>query len=225
VALADPAADAAPVPVTFGYRAALVVATLLALGSGLGTQRRVLPFDLKAGRHQVILRPTGSSESEWTLWTPADTGAFPMVILVGDVPTALDTVLPEYLATHGFAVARVHSAAAISVLPFPESSHAVVVRWGRSARATAILDFDPDGAGALSIETVGGAVAPPAGLRVALPRSPSGSDENPGRRYRLLCAVTHAVLNAVLRGVGPTVPELAARLRAAGLVTELALAH
>jgi hypothetical protein len=41
------------------------------------------------------------------------------------------------------------------------------------------------------------------------------------RRSRLLCAVTHVILNAVLRG-DPTLPEVERRLKAAGLVTEIA---
>jgi sirohydrochlorin ferrochelatase len=49
-----------------------------------------------------------------------------------------------------------------------------------------------------------------------LPASSSRSDAA-ARSYRMLCAVTQTILNATLEAAHPTLSELAARLRAAGV--------
>jgi hypothetical protein len=213
--------------VTHVWRATLVVVSLATLGSGLGAQRRVLAFGLKAGHHAVRVHAYGAPGHAFSLWSPADTGARPLLIYVGDNRTALDTVLPDYLASHGYVVALLRGACGSEVaeairtagaLPFVDASHVAVARWGDPSGASVILDVDTR---VLAIGTVPASGSGRARLRAALPRSTPQSSDARARRSRLLCALTHVALNAVLRG-DPTLPEAARRLRAAGLATEIA---
>lgn len=232
MAVAAAPADAAAVSVTHVGRAALVVATLVMLGSGLGAQRRVLAFGLKAGHHAVRVHSYGAPGHTFSLWSPADTGARPLLVYIGDNRSALDTALPEYLASHGYAVALLSGASGGDVaeairtagaLPFVDASHVAVATWGGGSGASVILDFDSAGTEAhvLAIQTVPDSTSPRPHLRATLPRSAIPSVSAAARRFRLLCAVTQLVLNAVLRG-DPTLVEVERRLKAAGLVTEIA---
>jgi len=211
VALAAAASDAPAVPVIAARKAALVAAVVTVLGSRFGAQRGVLPFGLKAGRHSVAVSTVGADGV--INWMPRDSGRFPVVLISGNHSAALDSVLPVYLASHGFRVARARgvSAEAVGRL-FGDSIPVAVVQWGRDTAATAILES----ATPLSIRLVRPGDSRHGRVRVTLP--PLGS--RPGaeeRRYRLLCAVTQAILNATLMAARPTLMELAARLRAAGL--------
>jgi hypothetical protein len=211
VALAAAAPDAPAVPVIPTCKAALVVALVAVLGSRTGAQRGVLPFGLKAGHHSVDVRQAATDGV--TSWLPRDSGRFPVVIISGNHSAALDSVLPVYLASHGFRVARARGGSAEAVARlFGDSTPVAVVEWGRDTAATAILES----ATPLSIRLVRPGDSRHGRFRVTLP--PLG--KRPGaeeRRYRLLCAVTQAILNATLVAARPTLPELAARLRAAGL--------
>ena len=191
--------------------ATFIVASCALLGSGLGAQRDVLPFGLKAGHHTIQARMAGPGGL--LLWMPSDSGSFPVVIIAGDHPAALDSVLPVYLASHGFRVARARgTSVAAAARSFGDSTPVAVVEWGRDTATTAILES----ASPLSIRVLRPGDASRGRLRVALP--PQGARPGAaGRRYRLLCAVTQAILNATLAASRPTLPELAARLRAAGL--------
>jgi hypothetical protein len=190
-------------------RATLIVGSAAVLGSGLGAQRGVLPFGLKSGHHAVRVQTV----SGLTSWTPEDSGTFPAVVISADGPTALDSVLPRYLASHGFRVARVQKngiEAAMGTLG--DATPVAVVQWGRDSAAAALLD----GTQPLSIRVVHPGTAPSGRLRIALP-PPGARPDALARRYRLLCAVTQAILNATIASARPTLQELAARLRAAGL--------
>lgn len=211
MALAAAAPDAPAVPVIPARKVALVVALITVLGSRFGAQRGVLPFGLKTGHHSVEARAVGTDGV--TGWMPRDSGTYPVVIISGNHSAALDSVLPVYLASHGFrvAVARSGSAAGLARM-FGDSTPVAVVEWGRDTAATAILESTTP----LSIRLVGPGDSRHGRFRVTLPPlgTRSGAAE---RRYRLLCAVTQAILNATLVAAHPTLPELAARLRAAGL--------
>jgi hypothetical protein len=192
-------------------KAALVVALVTVLGSRTGAQRGVLPFGLKAGHHAVEARRAGADGV--ASWLPQDSGRFPVVIISGSHSTALDSVLPVYLASHGFrvALARGGSAEAAARI-FGDSTPVAVVEWGRDTAAMAILES----ATPLSIRLVRPGGSAHGRFRVTLP--PLGTrPAAEARQYRLLCAVTQAILNATLAAAHPTLPELAARLRAAGL--------
>lgn len=204
MALAPTASDASAIPVTAARRASLVVATVIALGSGLGAQRNALPFGLKPGRHPVTTRHG--------YWMPRDSGAYPVVILAGDWPAALDQTLARYLASHGFLVVRSPDTSARAVTPTAGDSTAVaVVQWSRDTTATALLD----GASSLSIRVVRSPHPPNGRLRVALPRSGARPDAV-ARHNRLIGAVTQAILNATLKATQP-LSALASRFTAAGL--------
>lgn len=210
MALAAAAPDAPAVPVIPARQAVLVAALVTVLGSRFGAQHGVLPFGLKAGHHAITV--TAPSDGV-TSWMPRDSGRYPVVIISGNHATALDSVLPVYLASHGFrvALARSGSAEAASRM-FGDSTPVAVVEWGRDSTATAILESPTP----LSIRLVRPRDSRYGRLRVTLPRLGSRPGAE-GRRYRLLCAVTQAILNATLAAARPTLPELAARLRAAGL--------
>jgi hypothetical protein len=163
------------------------------------------------------------------VWAPADSGTWPFLIYVGDERPELDTVLAGYLASHGFVVALLERGGAVGVaealrmaarLPSVDAGHGAVARWGGGSRAAAMLDFDAEDSipGVLVIQTADSASRPH--LRVTLPRSTGRLDVAAARRYRLLCVVTHIILNAVLRG-DQTLTVLAARLKAAGVTTEI----
>jgi len=231
VALADAAPDATSLPVIGVRLIAALVGTLVTLASRPEAQRHVLSFGLKAGHHVGRTRQLGSSGRSLTLWAPGDSGRFPLLVLVPNGRSPLDTVLPEYLATHGFVVVLAGSrgghAAADGLrlahgLSFVDTTRVAVAQWGSEQGATAILDFDPaDGeSAALVIRAITPGGSDDARLRISRPRSPArpGSE---ARRIRLLCAVTHAVLDSVLRYGGSDLPALAARLRATGLVTQI----
>ena len=192
-------------------RVTLLAAAVAALGSPFGAQRRVLPFGLKAGHHAV--------RTEAARWAPQDSGRYPVVIVAAGGPAALAVALPEYLASHGYTVVRA-----------PETTAADVARDFGDSTPVALISMEPDDAATATVEIPGNGSAavrlsirvfqpvdPRIGrLRVVLPQAGS----RPGaetRRYRTLCAVTQATLNAVLQGARPTLSELADRLKAAGV--------
>ena len=190
-------------------RATAIVAVAAVLGSRLGAQRGVLPYGLKAGHHAVQVRTRGG----FAFWMPRDSGTFPVVVISAGGPASLDSVLPRYLASHGYRVTRVPGdsiAAAIRTLG--DATPIAVLRWGRDTTAVALLE----GAQPLSIHVFHSGDARNGRMRVALP-PPGRRPDAALRGQRLLCAVTQAILNATLAGVRPTLAELATRLRAAGL--------
>lgn len=211
MALAAAAPHAPALSVIVIRRATLIVASAAVLGFHLGAQRGVLPFGLKAGHHSVEARAGGTNGV--TSWMPRDSGKYPVVIISGNHSAALDSVLPVYLASHGFRVVRARGGGAQAAARiFGDSTPVAVVQWGRDSAATAILES----ANPLSIRFIRPGGSRQGRLRVSLPSlgTRPGAEE---RRYRLLCAVTQAILNATLAAAHPTLPELAARLRAAGL--------
>jgi hypothetical protein len=187
-------------------RSGVVVAAVAALGSPFGAQRSVLPFGLKAGHHAV--------RAEAALWTPRDSGRYPVVIIVSGGPVLLVQPFPEYLASHGYTVVRTSGTSAESVArQYGDSTLVAILTWETDTSAVATVER---GAARLSIRVVRGS-GPPAGrLRVVLP-APGSRPDADARSYRMLCAVTQAILNATLEAGHPTVSELAARLRAAGV--------
>lgn len=216
MAMAHPPSDAAPVPVT--WRSGVLPGVLgLLLAATTGTQQSVLPHGLRAGRHDVAARLVGPGGSS-SLWYPAlcgrrptapatpcrdappDTGRFPLLILVWKdrLAAATDTATAAYLASHGFVVVAGSeaSAAGLRALPFVDTT--------RIARA----QLRP--ADALLVAAAGGWQ-----LTVALPPGPSD-------HIRLSATVTRAFLDAALRTAPATLPDLARRLRAAGLTARLA---
>jgi hypothetical protein len=111
--------------VTSAHRAALLLATSFVLGARLVAQRPVLPYALKAGRHDAATRSVTVPGGALRAWYPAtcgrpapapatpcsdapvDSGSFPLVLLAAG-PSGLvreDTVLALYLASHGYIVA------------------------------------------------------------------------------------------------------------------------
>ncbi len=211
MAVAYSTPDAPAFPVNRVREATLVAASIAVLGSRSGAQRALLPFGLKAGHHAVRARIPGPNGL--ILWTPRDSEGFPVVVIAGGHAAALDSVLPVYLASHGFRVALAPGASAeAATRVFGDSTPIAVVQWGRDTAATAILE----GPSPVSIRVVRPGDAPYGRLRVVLPPLST----RPGaeaRHYRLLFALTQAVLNATLASSHPTLLELAARLRAAGL--------
>lgn len=199
-------------------QAALVVASVAALGSarGRGAQRSVLPYGLKAGHHPVRAQQA-TTRRGLSSWVPADSGRYPLVVVTGDRPAALDLVLPQYLASHGFTVVRALGTAGRSVVQSAGDSLAVaVLTWTRDSSATVIIETGDSGFPPLSIRVIHSAAAIDGRLRLVLP--PAGS--RPGaaaRRYRTVCAVTQAILNATLTATPSTLAQLATRLTAAGL--------
>jgi hypothetical protein len=188
------------------HRATLLVAAVTALGSRYGAQRSVLPFGLKAGHHTV--------RAGTALWSPRDSGRYPVIIIVDGGPAALEQPFSEYLASHGYTVVRT-----------PGTNTAAVAREYGDRAAVAILTWETDsGAVAtveraalrLSIRVVRGSDPRAGRLRVVLPASGSRPDAE-SRGNRTLCAVTQAILNATLEAARPTLSELADRLRAAGV--------
>jgi len=187
-------------------RSTLLVAAVAALGSRFGAQRSVLPFGLKAGHHAV--------RAGTALWTPRDSGRYPVVIIAAGGPAALAHSLPEYLASHGYTVVRSPGTGAAAVArQYGDSTAMAILTWVTDSSAVATVER---AATRLSIRVVRGSDQGPKRLRVVLPASGS----RPGaesRGYRTLCAVTQAILNATLEAAHPTLSELADRLRAAGV--------
>ncbi len=212
MALADSPSYAAAVPVTLVSRSTLFVAAATALGSrfGEGAQRSVLPFGLKAGHHPV--------REETNRWTPQDTGRYPVVIIAAGGPAALGEPLPAYLASHGFTVARALRTTAETVArEFDDSTTVAILTWESDSGAAAAVEL-PGGIATtrLSIRVVRRGDPRSQRLRVVLP----ARGIRPGaesRGYRLLCAVTQAILNATLEAAHPSLSELADRLKAAGV--------
>jgi hypothetical protein len=215
MALAHPPADAAPVPVT--WRGRVLHGMLLLLSAAtFGNQQPVLPHGLRAGRHDVAVRSVeGAPGSRTSVWYPAacgrrpapaapcrdappDSGRFPLLALDwrDGAATSADSATAAYLASHGYVVVPVGgTAAALRTLPFVDT-----------ARIATVQLLPP---GALFIGAAGGwrfTVAPP----------PGASDH-----IRLSAAVTHAFLDAALRTAPAVLPDLARRLRAAGLAVRL----
>ena len=206
MALAAAATDAPAVPVNLVCRSTLFVAAAAALAFRFGAQRSVLPFGLKAGHHTV--------RAESALWTPRDSGRYPVVIIASGGPVALAQPLPEYLASHGYTVVRAPGTSAESVAQqYGDSTAVAILTWETDSSAVATVER---GATRLSIRVVRGSDRRAGRLRVVLPASGSRPD-TAARSYRMLCAVTQAILNATLEAAHPTLSELAARLRAAGV--------
>jgi hypothetical protein len=204
--MAAAATDAPAVPVNLVCRSTLFVAAAAALGSRFGDQRSVLPFGLKAGHHTV--------RAESALWTPRDSGRYPVVIIASGGPVALAQPFPEYLASHGYTVVQAPGTGAESVAQqYGDSTAVAILTWETDSSAVATVER---GATRLSIRVVRGSDRRAGRLRVVLPASGSRSD-TAARSYRMLCAVTQAILNATLEAAHPTLSELAARLRAAGV--------
>jgi hypothetical protein len=189
----------------------VLVGVLGLAGAAPRTQRPPLPFGLRAGRHDVGVRPSGRSRGE-SLWYPArcgrhsaapatpcrdappDSGRFPLLVLVWTdrAATRADTATAEYFASHGYVVAATSDAALdmTRALPFVDAA--------RIAR----VELRPHGA-LLRVKTAGQV------LVVDVPPGPSD-------HVRVSAAVTHAFLAAMLRD-GFSLSDLTRRLRAAGL--------
>ena len=210
--MADSTSHAAAVPVNLVCRSTLLVAAVAALGSRFGAQRSVLPFRLKAGHHSVRVATN--------TWTPRDSGRYPVVIIAAGGPAALEQPLPAYLASHGFTVVRAPRTSAETVArQFDDSTAVAIITWENDSSAVATVDLaDGDPAAArLSIRVVRRGDPRSQRLRVVLPASGSRPGAAAGGGYRMLCAVTQAILNAALEAAHPTLSELADRLRAAGV--------
>lgn len=210
MALAAAAPNAPAVPVNLARRSTLLVAAVAALGSGFGAQRGVLPFGLKAGHHAVRVE-TGT-------WAPRDSGRYPVVIFAAGGPAALERSLPEYLASHGYTIVRAPRASAETVArQFSDSTAVAIISWGTDSNAVATVALAPGAPAAarLSIRVVRRSDPQAGRLHIVLPASSRPGAES--RSWRMLCAVTQAILNATLQGTHPTVAELADRLRAAGV--------
>jgi hypothetical protein len=206
VALAAAAPNAPAVPVKLVHRSTLLVAAVAALGSHFGAQRSVLPFGLKVGHHTV--------RAAIALWTPRDSGRYPVVILAAGGPAELAQPFPEYLASHGYTVVRAPGTSAAAVAQHYRDSTAVaILTWESDSSAVATVER---AATRLSIRVVRGSDPRAGRLRVVLPASSTRPDAA-ARSYRMLCTVTQAILNATLEAAHPTMSELAARLRAAGV--------
>jgi hypothetical protein len=187
-------------------RATLLVAAVAALGSHCGAQRSGLPFGLKSGRHSVRV--------DANTWTPRDSGRYPVVILAAGGPAALKQPFPEYLASHGFTVVRAPGTSAETLArELGDSTAVAIVTWGRDTSATATVETPGN---ALSIRVVRPSDPGAGRLRVTLPGFGSRSGAE-AQTYRSMCALAQAILNATLKAVHPTLTELAARLRAAGV--------
>lgn len=196
----------------------VLVSVLGLAGAWPGTQSPRLPFGLRAGRHDVSTRVIPDGRGRTTaIWYPArcgrrfpnpaapcrdaqpDSGRFPLVALVvtGRTRTAADTATAAYLASHGYVVSMEGDTAveAFGAVPFGDTA------------LTARVELRPSGA-LLRATTAG------RGLRIDAP--PGSSDH-----VRVSAALTHAFLDAALRG-GPTALEdLVRRIRATGLVPRL----
>jgi len=210
VVLASASPDAAAVPVNSLRRSTMLVAVVAALGSRFGAQRGLLQYGLKAGHHAVRVE-TGT-------WAPRDTGRYPVVIFAAGGPAALERSLPEYLASHGYTVVRAPATNAETVArQFSDSTAVAIISWGTDSNAVATVVFAAGGPAAaqLSIRVVRRSDSQAGRLHIVLPVSSRPGAESRG--WRMLCAVTQAILNATLQGVHPTVAELADRLRAAGV--------
>lgn len=215
MAVAYPPTDAAPVPVS--WWGVVFVGVLGLAGAWPRPQRPLLPFGLRAGRHDVGVRTTGPGRS-LSLWYPArcgrrsaapatpchdappDSGRFPLLVLSwrDRAPTPADTAAAEYLASHGYVVVAERDAmlGAFGELPFVDTA--------RIARA----ELRPSDA--LLRATVAGQV-----FIVAVPPGPSD-------HVRVTAAITHAFLDAAFRGGSPSVADLVRRLGATGLSVRLA---
>lgn len=187
-------------------RTGVLVAVVAALGSRFGAQRSVLPFGLKAGHHTV--------RAETALWTPRDSGRYPVVIIATGGPVALEQPFPEYLASHGYTVVRAPGTSAEGVAQrYGDSTAVAILTWETDSSAVATVER---GATRLSIRIVRGSNPRAGRLRVVLPASGSRADAD-SRGYRTLCALTQAILNATLEATHPTLSELADHLKAAGV--------
>lgn len=180
-----------------------------------GHQRALLPYGLRPGRHDVAVRALGPGAAP--LWYPAacgrpapaaaspclaapsDSGRFPLVVLAwpGGAPTAADTAVAEYLASHGFVVASGEPARTdLAGLPFVDTARTATARLR--------------GGGMLLVAEAGG-------WRLSVATPPGRSDH-----VRTSAAVTSAFLAAALHERPASLPVLARRLAAAGLGTRLA---
>lgn len=250
-----------------GRPTALLLATSLAVGGPSVAQRPVLPFGLKPGRRDVGTLRLPSPDAGLSAWyparcnrpapdpadpcpeAPADTGSFPLLLFAAPEGRLVhaDSVLAEYLASHGYVVAAPAGSGAGASFPslddVLESLRARVdvdslrIAVGgrgagvtaardaaRSARVRAMVEEDPPGGAG---ESAGAAVRRPPTL-IVLGTSP-GASPAPGadrlilrtppgiERRRLVPAVTHQFLSAVLYGWGDSLPALAARFRRLGL--------
>jgi hypothetical protein len=193
-------------------------------------------------------------------------GRYPVVLYASDGDRADNTVLAEYLASHGYVVvAALGGPAALDaalevVASFSSADRGAIAALGYGRGAQIALDhaartpavravvalappptFDVgalgDGRPALVFQASGPDGPRLAGLRgsgtlaITVPRSTRDSfgdlaairavrggrdDEAPDHR-RVIGGVTHAFLDGVLRSWGPSVTDLGARLRRAGL--------
>ena len=198
--------------------AGVVLAVLGVAGASPGTQRPLLPFGLRAGRHDVGARViVGGPGRTASIWYPArcgrrpaapatpcrdappDSGRFPLVALVviDRARTAADTATAAYLASHGYVVS-VQSDNALEVrgdLPFVDTASTARV--------------EPRPSGALLRATT-------AGRRLIVDVPPGSSDH-----VRVSAALTHAFLDAAFRGGPTSLDDLARRLGATGLSVRL----
>jgi len=197
----------------------VVLASVLGLtGASAGTQSPRVSFGLRAGRHDVGARVIGNGHGRTTsIWYPArcgrrsanpatpcrdappDSGRFPLAALVvtDRARTAADTATAAYLASHGYVVS-VESVTALDVpgdVPFVDTA------------VTATVELRPSGS-LLRAAT--------AGRRLSVDAPPGSSDH-----IRVSAALTHAFLDAAIRGGSTSLDDLARRLRATGLVVRL----
>jgi hypothetical protein len=137
-----------------------------------------------------------------------------VVIIAAGGPAALAQPFPEYLASHGYTVVRAPGTSAAAVAQqYGDSTTVAILTWETDSGAVATVEH---AATRLSIRVARGSDPRPGRLRVVLPASGSRPDAA-ARSYRMLCAVTQAILNATLETAHPTLSELADRLRAAGV--------
>lgn len=183
---------------------------------------------------------------------PADSGTWPALLVVaGDGGAGPpDTVLAVYLATHGYVVARGSTGLddamhAVRALGFVDSSRMAILGRGsgaalargfaeRTAWVGALVELEPEDSAAaraavrsptLVVRLRESGPAPTssrARMTVDLPWLPLRRDGQPADQRRLVAAVTRAFLDGALRGWGSPLPELAARLNAAGLRADFA---
>ncbi len=172
------------------WRAGVLAAALgLCPGVVAASQSPSLTHALRPGRHEVGMRLETRGGRAVSVWYPvADTGRFPLVLL----RAVSDAAPPSDTATAVFL-----------------ASHGFVVMLAAGAArgdARAQVEVELHPANALVSGRAGGRW-----LSVAAPSGPSD-------HVRLRGAVIRAFLDSVLRGLAPSLADLARRLTRAGLV-------
>lgn len=186
---------------------ATLLTSAMLMTATLAAQRPSMAFGLRAGRHHVVVDELARHDGATPMWHPADSGRFPLVILVAVAGlSGRDSARAEYFASHGFVVVSAPGGtdAVPEALRLPFVDTAQVAKVGSvsepvEARGIRLLWGD-----------VGATPEDGAGITVGVPLGRSD-------HFRLRTALARAFLEAALGRGSMSLEKLARRVRRSGL--------